>query len=40
MFHPIEMDDLEELPSGLRKGAHTPAVDSPFEWDIVDEDSD
>ncbi len=40
MFHPIQMEDLEELPAGLRKGVHTPAVDAPFEWDTVDQDDD
>lgn len=40
MFHPILVEDLEELPAGLRRGAHTPAVDTPFEWDMVDEKDD
>lgn len=36
LLHPLE--DIEELPEGLRKGAHTPAVDVPFEWDTIDEE--
>ncbi|MGH3753412.1 MAG: hypothetical protein ACRDRP_12065 [Pseudonocardiaceae bacterium] len=38
--HAIQLEDLEELPADLRKGAHTPAVDTPFEWDTTDEDQD
>lgn len=40
MAHPIKIEDLEELPAGARKGAHTPAVDAPFEWDVDEETED
>lgn len=38
MFHPLEMEDIEQLPAGAQKAKHTPAVDAPFEWDVADED--